>query len=158
MIARLVRSVDFERVLRTRSRISGPHFAIHHVPDRPSVVSKTMSDKLLTVSAPATHGPVDESLSVTATTLASGAIWFGAVVPKRHARRSVTRTVLKRQIRAVLSQNATWLAGGLWVIRLRNPFDRSRFVSAASDELRRAVRAELDGLIGSVARRMPAGA
>ena len=29
-------------------------------------------------------------------------VWLGAVVPKRHARRSVTRVLIKRQIRRAL--------------------------------------------------------
>ncbi len=79
--------------------------------------------------------------------MAPDAVWLGAVVPKRHARRSVTRTLLKRQIRAVVTGHAASLAGGLWVVRLRAPFDRARFVSAASDELKAVARAELEHLM-----------
>ena len=79
-------------------------------------------------------------------------LWLGAVVPKRHAKRSVTRMLLKRQIRAVVGDQAPGLANGLWVIRLRAPFDRQRFVSAASGELRRVARAELLQLLASAAR------
>ena len=66
----------------------------------------------------------------------------------------MTRTLLKRQIRAVLANHAAALTGGLWVVRLRAPFDRARFVSAASDELRRTAREELEGLIGALAQRV----
>ena len=79
-------------------------------------------------------------------------VWLGAVVPKRHARRSVTRTLLKRQIRAIVTSHADALAAGLWVVRLRAPFDRERFASAASDALNCAVRAELQQLIGVATR------
>ena len=89
---------------------------------------------------------------------ATAALWLGAVVPKRHARRSVTRSLLKRQIRAVVSGHAASMAGGLWVVRLRAPFDRARFVSAASDELKCVARAELEGLIGRAAQRVVASA
>ena len=85
-------------------------------------------------------------------------IWLGAVVPKRHARRSVTRSLLKRQIRAVVDAHAAALANGLWVVRLRAPFDRTLSPSAASTALKRVARAELDGLIGNAAQRVPAGA
>ncbi len=81
------------------------------------------------------------------------ALWLGAVIPKRHARRSVTRSLLKRQIRCVVGDHAAALAGGLWVVRLRAPFDRARFCSAASDELKRVARDELEGLIGRAAQR-----
>ena len=80
-------------------------------------------------------------------------LWLGAVVPKRHARRAVTRTLFKRQIRVAVSRHVETLARGLWVVRLRAPFDRAIFVSAASDALKRAVRLELEQLLGGAARR-----
>ena len=83
-------------------------------------------------------------------------VWLGAVVPKRHAKRSVTRTLLKRQIRSAVAGSEAALAAGLWVIRLRAPFDRSHFVSAASDALKRAARAELQQLLASAAQRVAA--
>jgi len=84
---------------------------------------------------------------------AAVAVWFGAVVPKRHARRSVTRTLLKRQIRAAMSVQQDALARGLWVVRLRAPFDRTVFPSAASDALKCAARDELEQLLAAAARR-----
>ena len=66
-------------------------------------------------------------------------------MPKRHARRAVTRSLLKRQIYAVAAQHLN-SAGGLWVVRLRAPFLRADFPSAASETLRRCVRAELEAL------------
>ena len=80
------------------------------------------------------------------------AVWLGAVVPKRHARRAVTRSLLKRQIRAVVARRAASLAAGLWVVRLRAPFDRGVFVSAASERLKSTARAELELLVQRVAR------
>jgi ribonuclease P protein component len=78
--------------------------------------------------------------------------WLGAVIPKRHAKRAVTRALLKRQIRAAM-QRQTRLPGGLWVVRLRAPFDRAQFASTASDGLRRAAHDELDALLADAARR-----
>ena len=89
------------------------------------------------------------------------AAWLGVVVPKRNAKRAVTRTLLKRQMRnaalrlvdaAVLSRagheaGPAALRSGLWVVRLRAPFDRVRYPSAASDALRGAARAELDAVL-----------
>jgi ribonuclease P protein component len=37
-----------------------------------------------------------------------------------------------------------------WVVRLRSEFSRKQFVSASSDLLKRAVRAELELLLGRV--------
>ena len=79
--------------------------------------------------------------------LGPGRVWLGAVVPKRHARRAVTRSLMKRQIRAVVAERTTRLAHGLWVVRLRAPFDRKQYPSAASAVLQRLVRAELEQLL-----------
>lgn len=91
--------------------------------------------------------------------LSAGALhapaWAGMVVPKRHARRAVTRSLLKRQIRAAFGREAH-LPGGLWVVRLRAPFDRAQFMSPASDALRAAARAELAVLLGDAVRRRTA--
>jgi ribonuclease P protein component len=70
--------------------------------------------------------------------------WLGAVVPKRHARRAVTRSLLKRQIRSVAERHQGALRPGIWVVRLRSPFDRKLFPSAASGALHAAARAELE--------------
>ena len=155
MIHRLLRSVDFERVLRTRTQANTAHFAVHHVSDwpslpayaRPKSVSAEPSTPELSTGAQAqVNPPVDGSLP-------ASAVWFGAVVPKRHARRAVTRTLLKRQIRVAVSMQQASLACGLWVVRLRAPFDRTAFPSAASDALNCAARDELEQLFSAAARR-----
>jgi ribonuclease P protein component len=65
---------------------------------------------------------------------------IGAVVPKRLAKRAVTRNTIKRQIYAVAAQG---LPQADHVVRLRREFDRQHFVSATSSALRAAVREEL---------------
>lgn len=87
---------------------------------------------------------------------ASG-VWLGTVVPKRHARRSVTRNLLKRQMRAAVAGQQAGLLPGLWVIRLRAPFERTEFRSAASSALRRAVAGELSQLMRQAAQRAAHG-
>ncbi len=82
--------------------------------------------------------------------------WLGLVVPKRHARRSVTRSLVKRQIRAAVGQAMAQpqaLRPGLWVVRLRSPIDRQRFPSAASGALRQAMHAELARVMGQALKR-----
>ena len=79
--------------------------------------------------------------------------WIGCVVPKRHARRAVTRSLLKRQIRGLFIQHAGHLPAGQWLVRLRQPFASAQFVSASSDALRRAARDELDGLLARAGTR-----
>jgi len=83
--------------------------------------------------------------------LAGRHFWIGAVVPKRHARRAVTRSLLKRQIYAAAERHRDRLAPGLWIVRLRSPFDRARFPSATSPALRLSVRSELDALLADAA-------
>ncbi len=154
-IARLVRSEDFERVLRTRTRVRSIHFALHHVADRPSVCAKPggrpVAVQLSTGDEQPDVSAVDDLVCVRSP-VAPDSLWLGAVVPKRHARRSVTRTLLKRQIRAVVAGRAASLAAGLWIVRLRAPFERAAFVSAASDALKHAARAELERLLDDAAQ------
>ena len=90
--------------------------------------------------------------------LPAEACWLGAVVPKRHARRSVTRNLLKRQIRQAAQSQAERCAlpHGLWVVRLRSPFDRERYPSAASNTLRDDAGRELAEVMAAAARRVAA--
>ena len=68
---------------------------------------------------------------------------MGAMVPKRWARRAVTRNAIKRQIYNVSSLFEQRLPHAAHVVRLRAGFDRKQFVSASSDALKMAVRCEL---------------
>lgn len=65
------------------------------------------------------------------------------MVPKRWAKRAVTRNAIKRQIYHVSNALEPALAQSAHVVRLRAAFDRKQFVSATSDALKAAVRAEL---------------
>ena len=72
--------------------------------------------------------------------------WMGAVVPKRWARRAVTRNGIKRQIYNVSSAFEDRLDVAAHVVRLRSEFARKEFPSAWSDALKAAVRGELVAL------------
>jgi len=74
------------------------------------------------------------------------ALWLGAMVPKRWARRAVTRNAIKRQVYNVSSSFEAALPQAAHVVRLRAGFDRKQFASASSDRLKAAVRAELHQL------------
>jgi ribonuclease P protein component len=65
----------------------------------------------------------------------------GVVLPKRWAKRAVTRNTIKRQVYSV--SEAAKLPPAAYVVRLRVAFDRTQFHSATSDVLKRAVRGEL---------------
>lgn len=77
--------------------------------------------------------------------------WLGVMAPKRHARRAVTRNLVKRLAREAFLHREAGLAGGLWLVRLRQPLARTDHVSARSDALARALHAELDALIAPLA-------
>lgn len=80
------------------------------------------------------------------TELVRPGIMIGALVPKRWARRAVTRNLIKRQIYSVASLFASELPMAAHVVRLRSAFDRVHFRSASSEPLKRSVRAELEQL------------
>jgi len=80
--------------------------------------------------------------------------WLGVLVPKRWARRAVTRNAIRRQIYATAPAAAA-LPLAAHVVRLRSGFDRAQFVSASSAALKRAVR---DELLQLWARAQPRGA
>ena len=78
--------------------------------------------------------------------------WVGAVVPKRWAKRAVTRNCIKRQIYTVSESFAPRLPAAAHVVRLRSEFARAQFASAWSDALKASVRGELLQLFAQVAR------
>jgi len=77
--------------------------------------------------------------------------WIGALIPKRWAKRAVTRNAIKRQIYTVSQSVEPPLPVAAHVVRLRAGFDRKQFESATSDALKRAVRAELQELFSRAA-------
>jgi len=82
-------------------------------------------------------------------------VWLGAMVPKRWAKRAVTRNALKRQIYAVSQLYQAQLPVAAYVVRLRSGFDRMQFVSASSDALKLAARTELQQLLERAMRAAP---
>ena len=81
---------------------------------------------------------------VQAPLFAQQGVWLGAMVPKRWAKRAVTRNAIKRQIYAVSA--GLRLPEAAHVVRLRAGFDRKQFVSATSDALKAAACGELQQL------------
>ena len=75
------------------------------------------------------------------------------MVPKRWAKRAVTRNAIKRQIYSVSTDFESALLVAGHVVRLRAGFDRKQFISATSEELKTAVRQELHQLFAKVAAR-----
>ena len=143
MIGRLVHKSDFERVLAVPPCSRSAHFALHYLQARPGAPRKPGRQRCYpqTMHRFLTD-PVDNS---------PGGHWLGCVVPKRHAARSVTRNMLRRQMRAAMERHVQRPAPGLWLVRLRQPFPRKTFVSADSQALRSAASAELDRLFARAA-------
>ncbi|RZJ13377.1 MAG: ribonuclease P protein component [Acidovorax sp.] len=131
------------------------HFALHRlVLDAESSVATADTPASVVLTGPGSLPPVQGPQALFA--VQSG-VWLGAMVPKRWARRAVTRNTIKRQIYTVgstfearLEQVAPQSAH---VVRLRSAFDRKQFVSATSDQLKHAVRTELLQLFGHATRR-----
>ncbi|MBX3608838.1 MAG: ribonuclease P protein component [Hydrogenophaga sp.] len=107
---------QFQAVLASAPVAKTPHFALHRL------------------SLDAVEGE--------STLFAQPGPWLGVLVPKRWARRAVTRNAIRRQIYAC-APDASVLPRAAHVVRLRSGFDKARFVSASSEALKHAVRAEL---------------
>jgi ribonuclease P protein component len=176
-LGRILKSVDFSQVLARPSTSRSPHFALHYSPTSPAVSTKAVKAKvrakLSTEEAAAVDRPVDilcverENLLVgqskadvaqqpeaRSSLLSSKAasVWIGLVVPKRHAKRSVTRTLMKRQIRVAFENVREQMRPGMWVVRLRAPFPKADFPSASSTVLKDLVRRELTSLVSQGVR------
>jgi ribonuclease P protein component len=116
------------------------HFALHRAAlDMPQV--KIDSSK--STNAPSTaHFVVQD-------------VWLGAMVPKRWAKRAVTRNAIKRQIYTVSLDFQSRLTVAAHVVRLRAGFDKNNYVSATSDALKMAVREELQLLFTRASSLVP---
>ena len=73
-------------------------------------------------------------------------------MPKRWAKRAVTRNGIRRQIYAVSADFATRLPSAAHVVRLRTDFARAQFPSAWSEALKASVRGELQQLFQKAAQ------
>jgi ribonuclease P protein component len=145
---RLKTRVQFEAVMaggRTTSRTE--HFALHTAPfDNPKTVAVESAGR----SPDQPTGP--EPKRSPALFAVRGEPWLGVIVPKRWAKRAVTRNAIKRQIYTVSQDFEAQLPVAAHVVRLRAGFDRKVFLSATSDVLKKAVRLELQQLFAGVRR------
>lgn len=71
--------------------------------------------------------------------------FVGVMSAKRFAKRAVTRNLIKRQIYAITTEFP--LVPAAYAVRLKAPFAKDSFISASSERLKRAVRAELLALL-----------
>ena len=115
------------------------HFALHRL--ALDAGSTAMADQAAT-AAPTGPGSLPHTQGPQALFVVPG-VWLGAMVPKRWARRAVTRNAIKRQIYNVSEHFVDRLPVAAHVVRLRTTFDRKQFISATSEPLKLAVREEL---------------
>jgi ribonuclease P protein component len=143
------------------------HFSVHFaVPSlerkgRGAAAPGAVSADLSTGQAIEVVEPVDDFRAQAADQ--SPLVWrLGLVVPKKMARRSVTRSLIKHQTRelwrlhAPALQQAGWVSVrqpvGNWVVRLKAPWPKAEFPSAASEPLKQLVRAELLAMLGHLTK------
>jgi ribonuclease P protein component len=159
-LLRLKNRAQFEAVLAERVLVRSAHFALHRHPLEGQRVTEAAHRAPLTDNAPAmqTAPILPESAPAPSTRppgpplFAPAGLWLGAMVPKRWAKRSVTRHAIKRQIyelgRALLPASDQ----AAYVLRLRAGFSRELFRSSSSEPLKQAVRAELQDLMSRLPR------
>lgn len=128
---RLKTRSQFQAVLAGTTVARTAHFAMHR-----AALDSPVIGPLLTVN---------DAAPLKALFVVSG-VWLGAMVPKRWAKRAVTRNTIKRQIFEIGSGFESRLPQSAHLIRLRSGFDRSRYKSATSDALKTAIRQELQQL------------
>ena len=73
------------------------------------------------------------------------------MVPKRWAKRAVTRNAIKRQVYTLGAELLPKLVPAVFLVRLRKEFSRQQFQSAVSTQLKDAVRTEVLSLMQRVA-------
>ena len=143
----------FESAMAVRPIARSAHFMVHHLAATPTT-QLPAGHTPRTASLPGMAVPVDESVENSVDNRPEMlSLRLGLVVPKRHARRSVTRTLVKVQIRAGIRRHLADLVAGDWVVRLRAPIDRKQFPSARSETLAALLHAEIETLLGDAARR-----
>jgi ribonuclease P protein component len=149
-VLKLKTRAQFQAVMAGSVPAKTRHFVLHrlNVPDA-LAASDPMAAETLIAQGPG----ADRSKALFVLGGGSRAVWLGAVVPKRWAKRAVTRSTIKRQIYTVaqefeLFRQTQPAASMAFVVRLRQVFDRETFVSASSEPLKRAIRAELQALLG----------
>lgn len=128
------------------------HFVLHRAPlDAPPVPAPGRgSPRPATLAAPPDTVAGSESERLHVLFALRDEPWIGAVVPKRWAKRAVTRNGIKRQIYNLSASFESRLPPAAHVVRLRMDFARAQFPSAWSDALKAAVRAELQQLFEQV--------
>lgn len=139
-IAPIPRFEEFQTVMKSGILASSPHFALHALAHKAPILHKKA---------------------------AAGDLRLGALLPKRFAKRAVTRNLLRRQIYATGAIGLPQLQAAALqtdetqcldvVLRLRKVFALNEFPSASSRQLKAAARSELDVLFKLASSRLQSG-
>jgi ribonuclease P protein component len=133
-----LRGEAVRQALASPVRARSPHFVLH------CAAGGSVVPDLRTEVAPEADRSVDNDP-------ACGSTGLGFVVPKRWARRAVTRNLIRRQMREAARRHEQRIVIGASVLlRQRAALDGARLRSAASAAMREAVRAELDLLFSQL--------
>jgi ribonuclease P protein component len=134
-VQRLKTRAQFQAVLAGTMVAKTAHFALHR-------------SKLDAKAVPVQDGKLVDSACL----FPQHATWIGDMVPKRWAKRAVTRNAIKRQIYTVSADFSQSYPPAAFVVRLRSGFSKTEFSSAVSDQLKQAARAEIQALMQAGAR------
>ena len=118
---------QFQQLMKTPPVARSKHFVVHRA------INPALA-------------PVEANPSEPVLKQAKG-LCLAALLPKRWAKRAVTRNAMRRQIYAAFAQQQAQLAPVPHLVRLRVAMDPSVFTSACSEPLKKAVRQEIDQLL-----------
>ena len=134
---RLQTRAQFDAVLGHRALASTEHFALH--------CSDRLDASLELAYQPAHEAAHQEAHADLARTPVAGLKQpaIGAMVPKKWARKAVTRNLIRRQIYSLAEHQLPNRPALAYVVRLRRSFSAQRFLAASSVPLKNEVRAQL---------------
>lgn len=126
----LLSRAHFQAVLRSPPVANSEHFALHRV-------ELALFKELTAKSSPtraSSQGSFDEDI-------------VGALLPKKWAKRAVTRNAIRRQIYRISDQLNPDAPACAHVVRMKKKLDPKAFLSASSVTLKSAIYQELLDLI-----------
>ena len=118
---------QFQQLMKTPPVARSKHFVVHRATNPEPAAAESIQ-------------PAPASNQVKGLCLA-------ALLPKRWAKRAVTRNAMRRQIYAAFALQQAQLAPVPHLVRLRAAMDPAVFTSACSVPLKRSVRQEIDQLL-----------
>ena len=142
-VQRLKTRSQFQAVLAGITVARTAHFALHRLMPEPTALVQAI--------APPSAASEASKGGVAISAFQANSAWIGALVPKRWAKRAVTRNMIKRQIYTMTQIKKSTLQIAAHVVRLRAGFGKDQYPSATSMALKAAVHLELEQLFALAA-------